>query len=777
MRLSTLAGSRPVPHGPGLFYRWAVVAARNHRRVLACWLAAVAFALALSPVLLGSLGTPPLTVEGSASARAEAALARGVPLLGREQMIGVFHSAGLTAADPLYQHAVEGGYRALQRQPGITSVIPLPRPGGAPAGAVPAGPYRPGALPYRSPDNLYAFVGVTGSERDRLRRFPAQRAALEQATQRLSRGRVSAYLVGTTALGYDVRNIEVADVRQIEGVAVPLALIVLVVGLGGLGAAVVPLIMAAVAIVVTLGVFAVVGRVAGFDAFLLTVVGVVGLGVGVDYSLLVVSRYREELGRGLTREHAAGVAVATAGRTVSYSAAVAAVAALSLLLVRVAIFREFAFGAFVVIVVAMGAALSLLPAFLVWWTPWLDRGMVPWRRRSYEAVLSDEGVWARWARQLMRHPWPYLIGAGVLLVGCAAPASALRPYPDIQRQTLARTSSGRGLAVLEGDFFGGAPGTITVLVARRPRTLPPKVTALTGALSADPQVAAVISITGRDVTVLGAVPREGPDSPRTADLVRRIRTQIVPAAAPVGHRVLVGGPSALLVDAHHEFTTRLWWLIGLILTASLVLLTLMLGSLLLPFKAVAMNLVAVGAGYGLLAVCQHILPGGVLGSAGAVQFYLPLLVFAFLFGLSMDYEIFLVRRIQEIYRATGDNTHAVAAGLQRTARPIFLAAAIMVAVFAALFTSRILEIRQFGFVLMVAFAVEATLIRLLLVPAAMRILGRWNWWLPSLRRKHVHRSRPGAAPGAGEPGGHPVPDPGAGSGDRPGGAAGARGRA
>ncbi|MBC6465069.1 MMPL family transporter [Actinomadura alba] len=735
----------------------------------------MALALALTPLLFRSLGTPPAAVDGSHSARAGDALTRALPLLGREQMILVFAAAHLPATDPLYLRAVDGGYMALRRQPGITSVLPLPLSGGG-AKAVSTSPYTFRALPYRSDKNVYAIVGASGSDRDRLRRFPAQRAAIEKTTRRLSHGQVSAHLVGTTALSHDVREIEIADVRKIEAVAVLLALLVLVLGLGTVGAAVVPLVMAGAAIIVTLGIFAILAQVTAFDTFLLTVVGVVGLGVGIDYSLLVVSRYREELSRGRGCEDAAGLAVDAAGRTVCYCAALAAVSAVSMLVVRVAIFREFAVGALVVIVVAMGAAITLLPAVLVSWTPWLDRGMLPWRRRSYEAALSDEGIWARWARHLMRRPWPYLVVVGVLLIICAAPTVSLRLNADIQRETIAQATSGQGLAVLERDSFAGAAGTITVLVMRPARTPLPDVTALAGALSRDPQVAAVGSVAGRDVTVVAAVPREAPDSPRTADLVRRIRGHIVPDTAPVGHEVLVGGTSALLVDGHHEFVTKLWLMIGLILAASFVLLTVILRSLLLPLKAIAMNLLAIGTGYGLLVAVQHGPGGKVLGSPGVVQAYLPLLMFAFLFGLSMDYEIFLVRRIQEIYRATGDNTHSVAAGLQRTARPIFLAAAVMVVVFSGLLTSNVLEVRQFGFGLMVAFAVDATLVRLLLVPAAMQILGRWNWWLPNFGRKHDHRPRPGTAVRSGESGGHGVSEPGTGAGRRPGGAVGARGR-
>lgn len=719
----------------GCFYRCGRASARHREGVFRGWLCVIVFSLLMLPFLVRSIGSPSLGVVGSESDRAENALARGLPTLGREQMMLVFHSEKLAMTDPAYHSAVRTATLALLRQPGVTGIMPLPPPAAGHTAVRRAGTFQ--GLPYQDGRNSYAFVGIKGTDLELQDRFPGQRSAVQQAVRDASGGQISAYLVSRTSINYDLRQIEIADLRIVEAIAVVLAFLVLLVGLGSAGAAAVPLVMAGVTILVTLGIFGLVGQVVRFDAFLLTVISVVGLGVGIDYSLLVVSRYREELSLGARREDAAGRALATAGRTVCYSGLIAIVAASCLALVRISIFREFAVGAVLIVLVAMAAAFTLLPAVLVSCTPWLDRGRLPWRRDPYEADLSDEGTWARWAQRLMRRPWPYLVGVGVLLLVCAAPAMHLHLKSDIQRQSLAGTNSIEGLSLLDHDSFGGAAGTVAILI-QRPRGTPvPDLTRLTSALRADPQVVSVTSVSGPGVTLVAAVPRATVDAKATTGLVRRIRGDIVPRAAPRGHTVLVGGGSAILVDGMDELVTKTRWAFAVILVVSFLLLLAIFRSLLLPLKAIAMNLLAVGTAYGLLIlVFQYGLGERLFGftNTGSIQVYLPLLIFAFLFGLSMDYEVFLIRRIQESYLATGDNTWAVAVGLQRTARPIFLAAAVMVAAFTGLLFSRILELKQFGFALIVAFAVDATLIRLVLVPCLMKILGRWNWWLPGAAR-------------------------------------------
>jgi len=707
-----------------LLFRCGAAAAEHRWTVLSVWGLLLLAALALLPSLLGGLGAPPLGVRDAESARTTTALQRDMPVLGTEQLLLVFHSDRLTAGDPAYRATVESAQEALMRQPGVVITKAFPPAGGDVSATRPIGLFEIRGLSYRDPHNSYVFVSTYGSDRERRDRYPAQRATAERVARQVSGGRVTASLVGETPVNADVRKLEISSVRVVEGVAVVLSFLVLWLGLGALGAAVLTLTLSGVTILVTLGVIGVLARVTTFDVFVLTAVSVVGLGIGIDYALLIVSRFREEAARP-GHGPAAGIAVATAGRTVAYSALVVAAAAASLFIVKVSIFAELALATLVVLVVALAASLTLLPAALSVRPAWLDAGPLPWRRgRPYEAAFSDDGGWARWAGHLMRRPWPYLIAVTALLLLCAAPALRLRLGADLQRSVLARTPSGAGLAVLEADSFAGAAGTLIVDVRRAPGGPAPDVTRLVAALERDRQVDAVAVGRTRFASVLLVIPRAAPDSPRTAALVRRVRGEIAPAT--VTRPVLVGGISALLVDAHDELVRKLWWVLTSVLLSTPLILAALMRSVLIPLKAVVMNLLTCGSTLGLLVVAFQF---GVLGD-GVIQVYLPLLLFAIVFGLSTDYEIFLVRRIQESHRRTGDNTASIAAGVQRTARPIFVAAAVLAAVSVALLPSPVVELREFGFALLVAIVIDATVVRLVLVPVVMRVLGRWNWWWP-----------------------------------------------
>lgn len=748
----------PRPHSThSMLFRCGAAAAEHRWTVLSLWGLLVLAALALLPSLLHSLGAPPLSVRDAESARTTTALQRDMPVLGTEQLLLVFHSDRLTATEPVYRSTVESAEEALMRRPGVIITKAFPPAGGNVSAPQPIGLFEIRGLSYRDPRNSYVFVSTYGGDRERLDRYPAQRAAVQRAAQQASGGQVSAFLVGETPVNADVRKLEISAVRVIEGVAVVLSFLVLWLGLGVLGAAVLTLALSGVTILVTLGVIGALARVTTFDVFVLTAVSVVGLGIGIDYALLIVSRFREEVAATPAARHggagcasAAGTAVATAGRTVVYSAVIVAAAAASLFIVKVSIFAELALATLIVIVVALAASITLLPAALSVRPDRLDAGPLPWRRgRPYEATFSDDGGWARWAGHLMRRPWPYLVAVTALLLLCAAPALGLRLGADLQRSVLARTPSGAGLAVLEADSFAGAAGTLVMDVRHPPGAPAPDLTRLVAALERDRQVDAVAAGKTRFASVLLVIPREAPDSPRTAALVRRVRSEIVPATVTRSSPVLVGGISALLVDAHDELVRKLWWVLTSVLVSTLLILAALMRSVLIPLKAVVMNLLTCGSTLGLFVVTFQFGVGErVLGfhGDGIIQVYLPLLLFAIVFGVSTDYEVFLVRRIQEIYHRTGDNTASVAAGVQRTARPIFVAAAVLVAVSVSLLPSPVVELKEFGFALLVAIVIDATIVRLVLVPAVMRVLGRWNWWWPRPLRTVLPSHPPGSVP-------------------------------
>ncbi|RAS67462.1 RND superfamily putative drug exporter [Lentzea atacamensis] len=745
--MSSSTGGRH--HRTGILHRVGVAAARHRWLVLTAWSAFALLGLVQLPQLLGPLDPPPIRVDSSQSARAEAAMAEHFPDLGREQMLVVLRNEHETATEPGFARTAVAVMTALRQRREVTVVVPLP-PADLPTGNIPAaaaGPLWELRGLYRDSHNSYILVTVSGTDGQRLRWFPEWQAAVEQAIRDTSAGHVTGYLVGYTAAAHELQQLALTDVYTADAIAMPAAFLLLLLGLGCLGAAAVPAVVAGVAISGTLCVLDLLPAV---NATQLMVVSMVGLGVGIDYCLLVVSRFREELARGLGRTDALGHTTATAGRTVAYSGIAVMLATSSALLIDNAAVRAVAASAITVTAISVVAALTLLPALLATSRPWLDRGTLPWRTRPHAtATAGEQGRWARWARHVMRRPWRYGTTVVVLLALAAAPSLDLRLSLELPEKALADTAFGRGMAVLTDDkgADGGNLGGFMPIVVQTPAHRPvPDTTALVSALRADPRIAtALVYGTRADTTLVLAVPKISPTTPEAAALVRYVRHTIVPRTTPPDITVLVGGPPAVVVDLAEESTSKLWWVIGFVLAVSLLLLMVLLRSVLLPIKAIIMNILVTAATYGLVVVVfQNGIGDELFGTTatGTTQVYLPIAVFVVLFGLSLDYEVFLIRRIQEEYEIHGDTERAVATGLQTTARPLATAAAIMIAVFASGLAAHLPDSKQLAFALAVAILLDATLVRFVLVPAFIKILGRWNWWYPQpLRRATRHHRR------------------------------------
>ncbi|MFI6517752.1 MMPL family transporter [Spirillospora sp. NPDC050679] len=679
---------------PGRLAKVGAVVAARRRMVVLLWSVLVAGALALAPMLLGTLSAPSLRVAGSASAQAADTLRQGFPQLGDEQVVIAFDSPELAADDPAYLRAVSAGLTALSAQPGVRGVQVLP------------------PTTRQHVRHLYALAGLAGDEAARHRALPAQEAALRTSVTRASEGRVTAALVGVSPVFAEVKKADLADLRRSEAIAIPLALVVLWVGLRSLAAALLSLVVAAITTAVSAGALMLAHWTLGLqpDILVLTVACSVSLGLGLDYSLLLLLRYRRALADGEPAVRTVRQATAVAGRTVVWCGLAVVVTACCTFAVRAELLRTLAVPAIIATVVAVAATLTLLPALLAV----VGARTVPRRPVAEEA----EGGWARWARHLMRHPWPYLLLATGVLALAALPALGMRPSMDFDRPSFAHTEAGRGLARMEGD----AAATFIPLVLQHPPGAGPVDTdALITALRADPRVSLAIPLdNGRDMTLVTVATPQAADHPGAAALLADLH-RLGERTLPAGQRMLIAGPTALLADLTGEGLGRLWQVGALVVACSLVLLLATLRSVLLPVKAVVMNVLAAGAALGLTALVFD----------GPVNALLPVAVFTIVFGLSMDYEVFLVHRIAEHHRRTGDNTAAVAHGLQHTARTITLAAAVMIVTFAALLTGHRLELRQIGFATAAAVALDVTVVRLVLVPALMQILGHRNWWLPA----------------------------------------------
>jgi RND superfamily putative drug exporter len=486
-----------------------------------------------------------------------------------------------------------------------------------------------------------------------------------------------------------------------------------------------------------------------FDALIAGTVTMVGMGIGIDYSLFIVSRFREELSRSNREERseseriadAVGVAIATSGRTILLSGVVVALSLASLYVVRMSFFQDMAIGGVTVVACTLVAAMTLLPATLAHLGPKLDKGVQQARARreasAQRGQKRPEG-WARWALMIMRHPIFFATAAAAVLILAATPVLGLRSSIGLGSQAVSQTDAGKGKEALEGWFAAGSAAPIQIVLTkasgRQDGSVYTAAAKLTTELERTPLVDGVLERRGKSSTLLIVAATVPVDTPRAASLVRYIRKNLAPSIETRGGpTVLVGGLTAVTVDMADELHAKFPLVLALVLGLSLLFLLLVFRSIVLPIKAVLMNLLATGATMGIVVFVfqsghgEHLL--GFTG-AGFIESYVPLIVFAVLFGLSMDYEVFLIRRMQEEWRRTHDNTRSVVFGIVHTARPITAAAAIMVAVFGCFVVARPLELKQFGFALAVAIALDATLVRLVLVPALMRLFGAWNWWLP-----------------------------------------------
>jgi putative drug exporter of the RND superfamily len=459
----------------------------------------------------------------------------------------------------------------------------------------------------------------------------------------------------------------------------------------------------------------------------------VGLGVGIDYALFIVTRHRDYLARGVPVEESVGSALATAGKPVVVAGGIVVVAILGLAVAGVPFMTAGGIAISVVVLVMVGVSVTLLPAFLGLAGHRINRRTHRPGRGSVEPPVSLG--WSRWIRHVTRNPWPYAVGVTVLLLALAAPVLALRAgIPDDGALPAGRTER-QAYDLLAQGFGPGSNGPVVVAVdmAGDPTVIDP----LVEALSADPGIAAVGApevYADAGVAVVMAIPTTGPQDAATHETVERLRADVLPsvlAGSPA--QAHVGGQTANFADVGARVNERLPVLIAAVLAMSFVLLMLVFRSVLVPLKAVALNLLSIGAAYGVMVmVFQWGWAGGLIGLESTVPIvsFIPMFMFAILFGLSMDYEVFLLSRVREEYVATRDNQTSIVNGIASTGRVITSAALIMISVFLAFVLGEDAATKMFGLGLATAIFVDATLVRMVLVPATMTLLGDANWWIP-----------------------------------------------
>jgi uncharacterized membrane protein YdfJ with MMPL/SSD domain len=563
-----------------------------------------------------------------------------------------------------------------------------------------------------------------------------------------SEGAVTTHLIGQAALWAGFQELSKEDLVTAESVGFPIVALILLAVFGSLAAAALPLALGAVSVLVTGALIYFLSQSMEMSIFTTNMASMIGIGVAVDYSLFVLARYREEVAGGRPPDEARAIALATSGIAVLFSGLTVIVSLAGLLLVDTTALRSMALGSILVVSVSVLTASTLLPALI---SLLGHRAHEPGRLLGRLSAAAHGGrgrrrierapFWERWTARIMRRPVLAIPVAGSALLALGVPALSLQTGSGALEQFPAGHETRTGFEAAAAQSGPGETTPVVVVARSRDGTLADPanaaaVRALRATIAGDREVvsvAAPVASASSAAVLLSATPRADGEAPATEALVDRLREELPATAADDRLTVDVGGTTAGLVDFDDTVSGSMWMIVLFVLALSYVVLLVLLRSAVLPLKAVIMNLLSVGAAYGVIvAVFQWGWVDGLFGfqSLGHVDTITPPLVLAVVFGLSMDYEVFLLSRIRERFAASGDTGDAVASGLATSARTITSAALIMVAVFATFVATGVPSIQQIGLGTAVAIAVDATIVRLVLVPATMAVLGRWNWWLP-----------------------------------------------
>ncbi|HWE54064.1 MAG TPA: MMPL family transporter [Acidimicrobiales bacterium] len=556
-----------------------------------------------------------------------------------------------------------------------------------------------------------------------------------------------------------------------EGIGIVAAIIIMLIAFGSVIAMGLPILIALFGIGAGVAIIDVISHAVTVPSFGTQLAGMIGLGVGIDYALLVVTRHRRALADGASPRDSVALALATSGRAVLFAGSTVVISLLGLLVMNLPFMYGLSFGAIAAVALVMLGTLTLLPAMLGFAGHAIDRLRVPTRQHT---GTPRPALSFRWSRVVQRRPWPAALAALAALVVLAIPLFSMNlAFTDAGNGSPSLTTR-QAYDLLAQGFGPGANGPLVLATQMPGAAGRPTVDRLATQLRSTPGVAQVAppAFNAADNTaVITVIPTTSPQDKATQSLVHRIRDNVVPSVtSATGVRVLVGGVTAAAVDSSNYISRRLPWVIGGVVIVSFLLLMAVFRSLVIPLKAAVMNLLSVGAAFGVIvAVFQWGWLGSVVGISrtGPIDPWIPLMLFTILFGLSMDYEVFLLSRIREEWRRTGENATAVADGLAKTARVITAAAAIMVCVFGSFVIGDLRVLKVFGLGLAVAVFIDATIVRMVLVPAVMELLGKANWWFPRRLDRIVPRlgmevdvddyepSRPSAP--AAERGGEPVP--------------------
>ena len=726
-----------------LFDRWGRFAARHHWPILAVWVLAIAIGTPTG--LLVSRGTiSSLEIPGAESQEAVDLLRETFP-----DRAGDYGDIVLQSETPLTEEPMVSRVSELVAEvealPSVSSVL---------------SPATPGA-------GLLSTDATTG----------IARVQFSESADEVDATQVDAVEAAISAASGDGLTIEfggpVPAAQEHEGpsestiLALVAAFIVLYILFRAFVPTVLPIGTAILGLIGGFGLVMAMTTVVDLSRFAPTIAAMLGIGVGIDYALFIVARHRENLRKGMSVESAAGAALATSGNAVLFAGAVVVTALLGLLFMGIPFVGWIGVAAAVMVALAVLVALTLLPALL----GIAGMRVLSWRQpvaadSSHDAHAS--GAWFHLGHAIMRRPYLYFVASSVLLVVLAIPVLDMRLGSADAGNNPTSSTTRRAYDIVADAFGPGMNGPLQVVVDGGTGE---SIDALRTAIADDPGVVGVspaISSSDGDVAIFSVVPASAPQDAETTELVHRLRDETIPGAMAAGDgAVFVAGTTARYVDIADRIAERLPVFFSIVIGVSFVLLVIVFRSLMIAAKAALMNLLSIGAAYGVVvAVFQWgwLLELTGAGDTGPIESFLPMMLFAVLFGLSMDYEVFLVSRIREEYLRTGDNAASVARGLAATASVITAAASVMIVVFLSFVLNDQRVVKEFGLGLAVAVFVDATVVRLLLVPATMELMGSWNWWLPGWLDRvlpHISLEGDGGESGSDSPGAGRAPSPAA----------------
>jgi len=723
---------------------------RKKTMVLGIWLPFVIL-ISIASSSLGDAFRTEMELPNSDARDAQEMISRVSPSDGGESSQIVFKTTG-SIDDPETKEAITSALTAVAEIPRLRVLSPYEVPTQA------------------NQNRTIAFAQVTTPENMSMQEMEVVAKAIKNVTESLR-------TTDGITVEYGGQLFRVFEMPESEALGLLAAVIILVLAFGSVIAMGLPIGIALLGLAAASGIVMIVSNLMSMPNEATSMVAMIGLGVGIDYALFIVTRYREALHDGMSVEDSIVEAIDTSGRAVLFAGVTVVVALLGLLSIGLAFVSGFSVAMAIGVAVMMIASVTLLPALLAMVGHRIDNtsraavlslaiavfsAMIAIFTHSVAIVLAgvivaiavqilrffiaslraplphraqnnhQHSVWWRWSRVIQRRPWTSLIGSVVLLGVMSAPMFSLRLGFSDNGNADKSTDVRRAYDLISEGFGPGFNGPLYISVGGNTPSDPSAMKQFAATISQAEGIAAAVPVPlpSDEVGLVIAYPTTSPQDEATSDLVHRLRSDVIPAT---NVDAKVGGFTAGGIDFSDYLSQRLPWLIGIVLVLSFILLMAVFRSILVPLKAVLMNLLSVGAAYGVVvAVFQWGWAGDFfgIGKPGPVEAWAPMFLFAIVFGLSMDYEVFLLSRMKEEYHRTGDNATAVADGVAATARVITAAALIMVCVFAAFVLAPDRQLKLFGMGMAVAVFIDATVVRMLLVPATMELLGDRNWWIP-----------------------------------------------